>query len=283
MFWKTLFGGAEQSPEEQAKEQQEKNFDLLKYDGVKAARMGQLDYAVKCYREALKLQDDPEVHDYLAQALLRNSQFAEAFDELKLLSTQAPDNQGVLVQMAHVAYLMEDYALMEQACQQALALGDNSTVYYLLAQACLGKEQPAEAVGMLDKAIQLRDDYADAYLLRGRTLLQQDRLDEAAADAQWLADNVGDHDDVLMLSARIAAARGQADEALAVCTKILDEVNPFSADALHLRAQLRQAAGDASGAADDLARARELDPEQDTEDIEQQVQQAYKSVNPLGL
>ena len=55
-FWNVLFGGAELSPEEEKKAQEEKNFDLLKYDGVKAMKIGQADYAVRCFREALKLK-----------------------------------------------------------------------------------------------------------------------------------------------------------------------------------------------------------------------------------
>ena len=46
-FWNALFGGKELSPEEEKKEQEAKNFDLLKYDGVKAMKMGQTDYAVR--------------------------------------------------------------------------------------------------------------------------------------------------------------------------------------------------------------------------------------------
>ncbi len=35
-FWNVLFGGKQLSPEEEKQEQEAKNFDLLKYDGVKA-------------------------------------------------------------------------------------------------------------------------------------------------------------------------------------------------------------------------------------------------------
>ena len=41
-FWKTFFGG-EANPDEEKKSADERNFDLLKYDGVKAMRMGQFD------------------------------------------------------------------------------------------------------------------------------------------------------------------------------------------------------------------------------------------------
>lgn len=91
-FWKTLFGGDEQTPEEEKKNAEARRFDLLKYDGVKAMRMGKFDYAVKCFREALKLQDDMETHDYLQQALVRQGSVAEAIDELKVMTEKHPDD-----------------------------------------------------------------------------------------------------------------------------------------------------------------------------------------------
>ncbi|MCH5301808.1 MAG: tetratricopeptide repeat protein [Prevotella sp.] len=283
-FWKALFGGTEETPEQQEAGRKQRNFELLKYDGVKAAKMGQLDYAVKCYREALKLNDDPEVHDYLAQALVRLSQFEEALAELQILAGQAPDNQNVLMQMAHVAYLMEDYDRMAELCQQLQAMApESAAACYLGAQAALGHHQPAEAVSLLTRAIGLRDDYAEAYLLRGRTWLTMGQLEQAAADAQWLSDSVGDQEDVMVLSGRVAVARGQVKEALAICDHVLEQVNPFCTEALRLRAHVRQELGDTEGAAEDMARLREQDPELPQEDIEQQVRQAYSAANPLGL
>ena len=283
-FWKALFGGTEETPEQQEAGRKQRNFELLKYDGVKAAKMGQLDYAVKCYREALKLNDDPEVHDYLAQALVRLSQFEEALAELQILAGQAPDNQNVLMQMAHVTYLMEDYDRMAELCQQLQTMApESAAACYLGAQAALGHHQPAEAVSLLTRAIGLRDDYAEAYLLRGRTWLTMGQLEQAAADAQWLSDSVGDQEDVMVLSGRVAVARGQVKEALAICDHVLEQVNPFCTEALRLRAHVRQELGDTEGAAEDMARLREQDPELPQEDIEQQVRQAYSAANPLGL
>lgn len=279
-----MFGGTEETPEQQEAGRKQRNFELLKYDGVKAAKMGQLDYAVKCYREALKLNDDPEVHDYLAQALVRLSQFEEALAELQILAGQAPDNQNVLMQMAHVAYLMEDYDRMAELCQQLQTMApESAAACYLGAQAALGHHQPAEAVSLLTRAIGLRDDYAEAYLLRGRTLLTMGQLEQAAADAQWLSDSVGDQEDVMVLSGRVAVARGQVKEAQAICDHVLEQVNPFCTEALRLRAHVRQELGDTEGAAEDMARLREQDPELPQEDIEQQVRQAYSAANPLGL
>ena len=69
-FWKSFFGGEPENPEEEKKNAEDKNFDVFKYDGVKAMRIGQFDYAERCFREAMKIKDDLEVNDYLSQTLM---------------------------------------------------------------------------------------------------------------------------------------------------------------------------------------------------------------------
>ena len=46
-FLKTLFGGREESPEEKAEKRREREFDVLKYDGVRARKMGEVKYAIR--------------------------------------------------------------------------------------------------------------------------------------------------------------------------------------------------------------------------------------------
>lgn len=84
-FFKALFGGSEETPEQKQQADETRKFDMFKYDGVKAAKMGQHDYAVKCYKEALKIREDLEVRDYLAQSLIRTGQLAEAYEQLETL------------------------------------------------------------------------------------------------------------------------------------------------------------------------------------------------------
>ena len=49
------------------KPNESKNFDVLKYDGVRALKQHQFDYAVQCFVHALQLKsDDLECRDYLS-------------------------------------------------------------------------------------------------------------------------------------------------------------------------------------------------------------------------
>lgn len=282
-FWKALFGSSELTPEEEKKEQQAKNFDLLKYDGVKAMKMGQTDYAVRCFREALKIQDDLEIHDHLSRELMRMGELRDAYEELSLLERAEPRNAQVLVRMTQVAFMEEDYQLMDEVCQRLLQLDDKQAGSYLLsAQAQIGLGHDEEAITLLTKAIQLSDYYAEAYLLRGQTLLRMGKVEDAASDTLQLLDLVGNQEDALLLKARVEVARGHRDLAQAIYNKVI-EVNPFSVEAFSERALLKRQAGDDAGADEDLKTAHELDPTQDVQDIEQQVREAYQTINPLGL
>lgn len=290
-FWNALFGGKELSPEDEKKLQEAKKFDLMKYDGVKAMKIGQAGYAVRCFHEALKLKEDLELHDYLSQALIRVGELDEAIDELKVLAEAEPTNPSIQLRIAQVAYMQEDYAMMKEASQKAIQLDEtNAQARYLNAEACLGQGNIVGAVAMLTKAISLKADYADAYLLRAQTLLKMGEAEVADADAAWLIHNVGAHEDVLLLKARIETAKGNAEQAIKVYD-LVTEVNPFAIDAFRERGKLKFDAGDKAGAEADMQKVLELDPnaladvngDYSAEGIEERVKQAYSAVNPLGL
>ena len=167
-FFKTLFGGKPKTPEEDKKETEAHNFDVLKYDGKQAMMQGNTeyavkclthalkikDYAVKCLTHALKIKDDPETRDYLSQALIRQGDLLMAYEHLQKLAETEPDNVKIYMRMAHVAYMMEDYNAMSNACEKAMLIDkDMPELMYLYAQACIGLNDSSNAVAMLTKAI----------------------------------------------------------------------------------------------------------------------------------
>ncbi len=286
-FFKALFGGKEETPEDKKKAEEEKNFDVLKYDGVRALRSGRHDYAIKCFTHALQMKEDLEIRDYLSQAQIRADMLPEAYDNLMKISEALPDNVQVYVRMANVAYMMEDYTAMAEACEKAIMVdADNAEATYLYAKACIGHGDTTNAVAMLTKAVTLKPDYAEAYLLRGETLLSAGETAEAADDADRLLKDYPESEDVLMLKARVEKARGNTADAVGFYGKVID-VNPFHADAYRERGELRIATGDESGGNDDLKHAAELTSNTDGntggEDIAKKVNDAYKNINPMGL
>lgn len=290
-FLSSLFGGKKEVSEEKRRDDEAKSFDRLKYDGVKAVRTGQYVIAVKCLKAALEINDDLETRDYLAQALVHNGELLPAYEQLQKLAEAQPDNQAIFEQMANVAYMMEDYVAMSHACEKAILIDNtNSRVHYLYAKACIGQEDMINAIAMLTKAIAQEPDFADAYLLRGQTLLGMGDRKGAREDMEHLLADYPEQEDVLMLKARIEKAEGKADEAIATYTKVTD-VNPFAIEAFKERGQVKYDKGDMTGAKEDLQKVLEIDPdraadisgEYSAEGIEHKVRKAYSNINPLGL
>ena len=65
-IFSSLFGG-NKTPEEN----KEKNFDILKYDGIRAMRIGKLTYALKCFEEATAIKEDLETMQHQANTYVR--------------------------------------------------------------------------------------------------------------------------------------------------------------------------------------------------------------------
>ena len=290
-FWKSFFGGEEENPEEEKKNSEAKTFDLMKYDGVKAMRMGQFDYAEKCFCEALKIQEDLEVRDYLSQTLIRLNRLDEALEQLISITHAEPENVALLLQAAHVAYMQEDYDQMKSFCEQALAVdGENAMANYMLAQAVLGQNDLINGIARLTKAISLNEQLADARLLRAKTLLKMGDVKGAEEDTNWLLEHTNDEEDVLLMAARVAHAKGQDDEAIDIYNKVID-LNPFQMDAYRERGQIKFERGDKRGAQEDMQKLLELNPNEladvsgdySAEGVEQAMKRVYSAINPFGL
>jgi tetratricopeptide (TPR) repeat protein len=282
-FFKALFGGKDENPEEKRQAEEAKNFEILKYDGVKALKIRQWQQAIRCLNHALSIREDLECRDYLSQALIQDNQLTAAYEELQKLHEAEPDNQDILQRMANVAFVMEDYGAMASSCEKALLISkDNPEIYYLYGRACMGQEDLTNAIAMFTKAISLNEDYGDAYLMRAGVMLQRGEVEAAEQDCQWLLERASSVEDVLILKAKVETAKGNHSEALSYYDKVI-EGNPFSIEGFTLRAELKKQMGDQQGAEEDLARLREINPDGNDEDLEQKMNEAYKNSNPMGL
>mgnify|MGYP003401005183 FL=1 len=56
-IFKSLFGREAKQPEKNQDKNQERNFDILKYDGLKAMKIGKTGYAIRCFTEALAIRE----------------------------------------------------------------------------------------------------------------------------------------------------------------------------------------------------------------------------------
>ena len=127
-FFKSLFfGEAETSAEEKAA----RNFDVLKYDGMKALKMGKNTYAIRCFNEALKLQEDVEVLENLVHAYTREDRMEEAISVAGRLVEAEPGNVPVLLLRANLNFVTENYTEAIADCERAVTLdAADATAYF---------------------------------------------------------------------------------------------------------------------------------------------------------
>ena len=161
---KKLFGGNTDKSEKDRLREKVRNFDVLKYEGVRALKKGQSAYALECFEKALEINPELELRDYYSQALIMNNKLVEALAQLDIMSEAQPDNILIYMRMAYVASMMEDYDAMTHACVEALRIdANNSEVNYIYARASIGKNELIPAVALLTKSIAANDKYESAY------------------------------------------------------------------------------------------------------------------------
>lgn len=296
-FWKSLFQGNNETPEEYKQEEENKNFDILKYDGLRAQRMGRYDYAIRCFEEALKLQNDYETLSYKYQTHMLIGDLDEALTSLEQMAKEEPGISMTYANMANIKYMQENYEEMKAVAEKAVKLdNENSIAHFYLGRALHALEDDEHAISELNKAIEQNDAYVEARLLRAEVFLKMgDKTDQVMADINNILDLNNEDESALTLRARLrceaqdynAAAsdyqtiigldpfnemaylelcamlteQGKAEEALALLNEALD-LKPDFAHLLMLRAQLKEAKGDTT-AQTDRSKAEELIAEAD--------------------
>lgn len=282
-FFKRLFGGKQEATPEEIDKKSDKDFEVLKFDGVRALRQGQVTYAIQCLQNALQVkgislsadseseaketQEILEVRDYLSQALIHHGELLPAYEQLQKLAEAQPDNKQIFVRMAQVAYMMEDYVAMSNACEKGMLIDkDDAHLLYLYAEACLGNGDLINTIAMLTKSILLSEEdksqQAQSRLLRGDTLRKMGDLKGADEDAQWLLDIMEEPiEEVLLLKARLLHAESKLDDAILYYNKVVD-ANPFSATAFKERGAIYLEKGDKENAEKDMQSFLEVNPKE---------------------
>ena len=291
-FFKTLFGGGVSDPVEEQKKQIQKEFEILKYDGIRARRMHRMDYARKCFEEAIKLQDDFETYAQLVQLLFETGDFQAALEPLDHMAKAEPHIAETFISLATVHFMLENYQEMADNAQLAIDKApDNVQAYYLKGKAMQGLAQEDEAVNLFTKAIDLQNDFAEALLLRGQIYLRQAKLTEALADAEAVIASGKEVESGLLLRGSVKEVENQPEDAEADYRQVLEldpfnqqayiyigklylkkgryadaigvmddaiEMSPVFAQAYEVRAEAKRLAGDDEGAAKDATAAANL-------------------------
>lgn len=292
----SLFGGSKTDENRQEK-QDKKNFEILKYDGMRARNMHQLGYAIKCFEQASAIQEDNETLQELANAYIQTGRIDDARITLDRLIDINPDDIQLYLSLAQVCYMQEDYESMRNAAGQAINIDEtNAYAYYAAGQAEHGLKNDLQAIVMLTKAIAHDEHFTRAYLLRGEILWKMNQLKEAADDAGLVLSTDSDNEDALLLMGKIQISSRLLQEAETSFNRIL-EINPFNEKAYLLKGKLlseqneldkaielyteglelmpqstvfyqerghvRLLKGDKEGSIEDMKKAIELNPEQE--------------------
>ena len=136
-FFKSLFSSSKAAtPEEEKSKNDQKNFDILKYDGVRAQKIGQVAYAIKCFTEALKLQEDFETMTYLVAAYTTANKAEEALEVLNRMVELEPDHINTLLTRVNVLFMLDKDADVIADCRHILELEEtNHLAWFLMGKA----------------------------------------------------------------------------------------------------------------------------------------------------
>lgn len=295
-FFKSLFSSQPKEPaNEGGRKIEEKNFDILKYDGVRAQKIHKLAYAIRCFEEALNIQEDFETRSFLVAAYVASGKPEEALTVLDKMRELKPNDVDTLLTRIQVLFMLGKDTEVIPDCQAIIAIQpENATAFYLMARAKHVTNDLLGAIADLTRAVTLREDFADAYQLRAEILLKMQQGTEALEDIQKVIELNPEEDMAYLLKGRIHAMMGEIEQADADFHQVL-ELNPFNEEATLLigrllitqnkldeaiaffdeaienapdqgkfyseRGRAKNLKGDKAGAFEDLKKSIELNPE----------------------
>ncbi|WP_071147228.1 tetratricopeptide repeat protein [Bacteroides ihuae] len=295
-FFKSLFSGKTENSEEEQLKNDKKNFDILKYDGLRAQRIGRADYAVKCFTEALAIEKDFETMGYLSQLYIQTGELDKAREILEEMAGIEPEVSSTFLTLTHVCYMLEDYTAMKEFALKAIDIEkDKAMPLFQLARAERGLNDEISTIANLTKALILKEDYTEARLMRIEVLLDMNQYEEAQKDLEVILEQSPDEETALVLQGKLFDATGKGTEAeesyrkvtilnpfneqaylalgklyisqknLSAAIEVFDEaieINPNFASAYHERGRAKLLNGDKEGSVEDMKKALELAPKE---------------------
>lgn len=286
-FFKTLFTGKEETDEERQEQRKENDFDVFKYDGVKAMQIGKIDYAIACFERALELKDDAETHRFYANALLQKNDLDAAIGQLEAVKDMEPDNMETLLALSELYFQTEAYDKLEETCQRTMELDPSLAMpHLLLAKMYDAQKDYINAIAQLTQAIALKEDFAEAYLLRAKVLFSMLQYNEAEKDIDVVLGQDDSSDEILEMKAECCDALGKKEEAKTYYNKVI-QLNPYFTKAYMQLGRLLKDEGKTEEAAKIVEEGLALKPEAlkdingNYTNMETKMQETYDSINPF--
>lgn len=296
-FLNSLFKSKSSSPEEEQQRTEQRQFETLRDNGVRAMQAGQLQLAMPYLEKALELRpDDRQTMAYMTEAQLRAQNHAAALPLLRQLAPGETEGIELHLLLAQSEGRTGDFASMQQTMQPLLEThADDARVPFLAAVAAHGVGDDTAAIALVTQALTGHDDYTRARLFRARVLAEMGQWDEALKDTTVLVTESATADEEsVLLHGDAQAATGATDaaeetyrlvleqnpfcreaflslvrlheqcdhwdKALAVCDEAVEAIADF-AEAYKVRSDVKRHLGDEAGAEADLQLALEKQPE----------------------
>jgi len=226
------------SEEDQQQKADRKNFDILKYDGVRAQRMGKLEYAAKCFTEALKIQKDFETMNYLMSACYMLNRHDEALEALNGMVSTGKELALTLLMRANLLFTMEKYAEAAADCKQVIELQpDHHIAYFQQAKSERMLGETTKAIEHLDKATGIKPDFAEGFAMRADINLAMGKGNDALLDVEKLIELTPEDETAYLLRGRCHELLGNVETALDDYRQAM-ELNPFNEEACLLAGRL---------------------------------------------
>ena len=244
--WKSLFTGKDETPEESIQKEEEKNFDIFKFDGVRAQRMGRLDYALRCFDEALNLKEDFETLSYKSTTLIARNRLEEARDVLIRMAELQPQRTETHITLAHILFMTDEYEAMKASALKAVECNaENPMAYYLLGKAEEALQHPVAAIEALTRAIEKQPDFIEALNSRASLFVQTGESEKAMVDIKEVLTLHEEDETALALRAFIYNKVENDSERAKADYRHIIELNPFNKEAYSALIDILQAEGNA--------------------------------------
>jgi len=296
-IFSNLFSSGKKENTTETQKNNDKNFDILKYDGIRALQIRKIEYAIRCFTEALNIRQDIDTMNYLASAYVIEQEFDNALEILNGMTELTPDDPNVYLTRVSVLLMADKEAEAIPDCLKVIELDpENNLAYFQMAKAKRTTEDLLGAIADLTKVISLKEDFAEGYLLRAEILydmkqgkealedvnrtielipeeetayLLRGRIHELLGDIQSASDDYQQaldlnpfHEEAYLMKAQLLVAQEKYDEAITVYDEAIEH-NEQSAKAYAERGRVKNLKGDDKGAIEDLKISIELNPDSD--------------------
>lgn len=225
-FFRFLFGSNAGSGDKAEEKENERKFDILKYDGVKALKMGKTGYAIRCFKEALNFREESETLEYLAMAYIQQEENSDAIEAYTRLTTLLPEDTDIFLKRAQLYLQEEQPEATIKDCQHVLQHAPDHRAFLLMANALnkLGKTE--ETIHNLTQAAGLKNDAMDIFLLRAAAYYKSEQYDNALNDINRAIELAPEEEAAYMQRAKIQECFRNYEAALQDYATVT-ALNPF--------------------------------------------------------